>query len=81
MPLSDFYMTRDQVAKLFGVGRQSVWRWLAAGRMSYEKIGREILVPKWEVELFYAEWKRERKGGAPTLREKARDMTDRMGVK
>jgi excisionase family DNA binding protein len=49
MPLKDQYMTISQAAKHLGVTRQTVSRWINAGDISAEKVGREKLIPKGEV--------------------------------
>ncbi len=52
MALKDQYMTISQAAKYLGVTRQTVSRWLSAGELSAEKVGRERLIPKGEVYSF-----------------------------
>ena len=51
MKIAGFFYTEAQVARIFDVNRITVWRWIRAGKFDAQKIGREVLVPKWEVEL------------------------------
>ena len=50
-------MIREQVytitetAKLLGVNRVTIRRWIKAGKLHAENIGGVVLIPKWEVEL------------------------------
>jgi len=47
----DYFCTENQVAELLGVSRITVWRWIKAGKFNIQHVGREVLIPKWEVEL------------------------------
>ncbi len=51
MKIADFFYTSGQGARLLGVTRITIWRWIQAGRFNVQYIGREALIPKWEVEL------------------------------
>jgi excisionase family DNA binding protein len=52
MKISDFFFTETQTAKELGVNRITIWRWIKEGKFSIQKVGREVLIPKWEVELY-----------------------------
>jgi len=45
------YANVTQTARELGIARMTVYRWLKAGRLTAEKPGREVLIPRWLVEL------------------------------
>jgi excisionase family DNA binding protein len=51
MKISDHFFTESQVASIFGVNRITIWRWIKEGKFDTQKIGQEVLIPKWQVEL------------------------------
>jgi len=51
MKIIDYFYTEKQVAETMGVNRITIWRWLKSGKFSIQRVGREVLIPKWEVEL------------------------------
>lgn len=51
MKIIDFFYTEDQAAKQLNVNRITIWRWIKKGRFNIQRVGREVLIPKWEVEL------------------------------
>lgn len=51
MKILDFFYTEGQVADALGVNRITVWRWIKEGKFDIQRVGREVLIPKWEVEL------------------------------
>ena len=51
MKIVDFFYTEGETAEVLGVNRLTVWRWIKAGRFDVQRVGREVLIPKWEVEL------------------------------
>ncbi len=51
MEIADFFYTEGQVARILGVNRITIWRWIEGGKFNVQRIGREVLIPKWEVEL------------------------------
>lgn len=51
MQILDYFYTENQVAEQLGVNRITVWRWIKGGRFTIQRVGREVLIPKWEVEL------------------------------
>lgn len=51
MKICDFFYTEGQVAEVLGINRLTVWRWIKEGRFDIQRVGREVLIPKWEVEL------------------------------
>ena len=51
MEIVDFFYTEGQVARKLGVSRITIWRWIKEGRFNVQRVGREVLIPKWEVDL------------------------------
>jgi excisionase family DNA binding protein len=51
MKIVDFFYTEDQAAKQLNVNRITIWRWIKEGKFDIQRVGREVLIPKWEVEL------------------------------
>lgn len=51
MEISEFFYTSGQAAKLLGVTRITVWRWVKANKFNLQYIGKEALISKWEVDL------------------------------
>jgi excisionase family DNA binding protein len=51
MKIIDYFYTAQQAAKLLGVNRITIWRWMKSGKFSTQQVGREVLIPKWEIEL------------------------------
>lgn len=51
MELADSLLTASQAAKKLGVTRVIIWRWVKEGRFNGQHVGREMLVPKWEVDV------------------------------
>ncbi|MFC1897552.1 helix-turn-helix domain-containing protein [Chloroflexota bacterium] len=51
MQILDYFYTEKQVAELLGINRITVWRWINSGKFNIQCVGREVLIPKWEVEL------------------------------
>ena len=47
--------TLEETAKLMGVNRSTVYRWLEAGKLPGENIGGVVLIPRWAVEMLKAE--------------------------
>lgn len=52
MALKDEYMTVSQAAKALGVTRQSVSRWIGEGKFTAEKVGRQKLIAKKDIDSF-----------------------------
>lgn len=52
MEILDYFYTENQVAKLLRVNRITVWRWVKSGKFGSQHVGREVLIPKWEVDLY-----------------------------
>lgn len=46
MALSDIYLTTGQAGKLVGVNGLTVRRWVKTGRLTGERVGRQILVQR-----------------------------------
>jgi excisionase family DNA binding protein len=51
MNISDYFYTSGQAARQLGINRITIWRWIKDAKFSVQYIGREALIPKWEVEL------------------------------
>lgn len=51
MKILDYFCTESQAAKLLGVNRATIWRWIKAGKFNIQRIGSVVFIPKWEVEL------------------------------
>ena len=51
MEILEFFYTQGEAAKVLGVTPVTVWRWIKEGRLDIQRVGREVLIPKWEVEL------------------------------
>lgn len=50
MALTDDYLTISQVAERLKVTRQTVSRWISQGIIEGERIGREVLLKKSDIE-------------------------------
>ena len=55
MNISDFFYTSGQAARLLGVTRITIWRWVKSRRFNVQYIGREALIPKWEIDILKEE--------------------------
>ena len=42
--ITDHYVTKSQAARLLGVNSLTIWRWIRAGKLPAEKVGREVLI-------------------------------------
>ena len=51
MNIVDFFYTQAQVAQMLGVTNVTIWRWIKEGRFDVQRVGREVLIPKWEVDM------------------------------
>jgi len=51
MVVSDYFYNLRDAAKVLGVTRICMWKWIEAGKIRGQKIGRETIFPKWEIEL------------------------------
>ena len=51
MQILDYFYTENKVAELLGVNRITIWRWIKSGKFNIQRVGREVLIPKWEVDL------------------------------
>ena len=59
--ISDYFYTLKQTAEVLGLSSVYVWMWAKQGRIHGQKIGREVLFPKWEIDFIKEErqWKKE----------------------
>jgi len=64
MEIADFFYTESQLAKALGVNRLTVCRWVKEGRFNIQRVGREVLIPKWEIELLETKPKRRKRSPA-----------------
>jgi len=55
MAIKDQYFTVSEAAKITGVTRQTMSRWIADGKISAEKVGREVLIEKDELSRYLVE--------------------------
>jgi hypothetical protein len=51
MKISEFFYTQRQVAEILDVTPITIWRWSKMGRFDIQRIGKTILIPKWQIEL------------------------------
>jgi excisionase family DNA binding protein len=51
MKIADFFYTEGQASELLSVNRITIWRWIKSGKFNIQRIGREVLIPKWEVDF------------------------------
>ena len=49
--INDFFYTEAQAAATLNVTRVTMWRWVKQKKFDIQRVGREILIPKWQVEL------------------------------
>jgi excisionase family DNA binding protein len=42
--LADVYATKAEAARLLGVNRLTIYRWVKSGKLKAERIGREVLI-------------------------------------
>ena len=55
MKILDFFYTEQQAAEKLGLNRITIWRWIKGGKLDIQRVGREVLIPKWEVDLLGTE--------------------------
>jgi len=60
MDIAHYFYTENQVTDLLGVNRITICRWLKSGKFNIQRVGREVLIPKWEVELLKVKTTRQR---------------------
>ena len=51
MKIADFFYTETEVARVLGVNRITIWRWIRHGRFDVQRVGGVVFIPKREVEL------------------------------
>lgn len=51
MDITNYFYTEQQVSAHLGLSRVTIWRWMKDGRFNIQRVGREVLIPKWEIEL------------------------------
>ena len=55
MQIADYFLTISQTAELLNTTRQTVSRWVKGGKLNSQRIGREGLISKREVECLFKE--------------------------
>ena len=50
MQILDYFYTENQAAKLLGVNRVTIWRWIKAGKLNIQRVGGVVLIPKEEID-------------------------------
>ena len=60
MELAKYFYTSSQAALKLGVSRVTIWRWVKGGKFTAQIIGREALIPKWEIDLIELQPNREK---------------------
>jgi len=53
--ISDYFFTTKQASEILGINRITIWRWMKQGKIETQQVGREILIPKWQIELLKQE--------------------------
>ncbi len=51
MQILDYFYKEKQASELLSVNRITIWRWIHNGKFNIQRVGREVLIPKWEVDL------------------------------
>lgn len=51
MQITDYFYTAQQAATVLNINRITIWRWMKSGKVTFQQVGREVLIPKWEVDL------------------------------
>ena len=51
MLISNYFYTLGDAARELGVTRICIWKWIQSGKIQGQKVGRETIFPKWEIEL------------------------------
>jgi excisionase family DNA binding protein len=51
MKIVDYFYTAQQATKVLGINRITIWRWMKSGKITFQQVGREVLIPKWEIDL------------------------------
>ena len=60
--IRDYVFTIQETADVLSVNRETVSRWLKAGRLSGESIGGAVLIPRWAVEMLRDQRQAQRRG-------------------
>lgn len=53
--IREYVYTIQEAADVLSVNRETVRRWMLAGKLSGENIGGAVLLPKWAVEMLKQE--------------------------
>lgn len=51
MQITDYFYTAQQAATVLNINRITIWRWMKSGKLTFQRVGNEVLIPKWEVDL------------------------------
>lgn len=60
MKIMDYFYTEQEAARLLGVNPITIWRWIKEGKIDLQRVGREVLIPKWEVDMLIIAKKEDR---------------------
>jgi excisionase family DNA binding protein len=61
MNIRDYFYTAKESAKLLDINRITIWRWVKEGKFDTQYIGREVLIPKWQIDLIKEKKRKEKK--------------------
>ena len=53
--IREYVYTIQEAADVLGVNRETVRRWMVAGKLAGENIGGAVLLPRWAVEMIKQE--------------------------
>ncbi len=59
MKIMDYFYTAQQAAIVLGINRITIWRWTKIGKLTFQQVGREMLIPKWQIDLIKEEQTKE----------------------
>ncbi len=68
MKIADFFYTQTQAAQALGVDRTTIWKWSKEGKIDIQRVGREVLIPKWEIELLKVRARMTRKRNSKSVK-------------
>ena len=60
MEILDYFYTQNRAAEILGVNRITIWRWIREGKFNSQYVGREVLIPKWEIDVLKTKARKQR---------------------
>ena len=51
MQIIDYFYTAQEASRILNVNRLTIWRWMKSRKITFQRVGREVLIPKWEIDL------------------------------